>query len=203
MAAPRWLSELEMRAWIGFLNASASLNRRLDQELRDGAGLSHLQYEVLVRLAGTPGGRLRMTELADVLLHSKSGLTYQVTQLDKAGLVRRESLPGDERAVVAVLTNLGRGRLEETAPGHVAMVRELFIDVLTPEQIAALADGLTEVVRRLDEHRSPRAANYQRARRIGSDKAARLHPVGCSSVGSEADATACSDSANDGGLLGG
>lgn len=152
MAKTRWLDEREMRAWSGFLAASALVNRRLDQQLKDDSGLSHPQYEILVRLSAAPDGELRMTELANGLINSKSGLTYQVTQLEKAGLVRRRSCPSDVRGVFAVLTDAGRARLEEAAPGHVAMVREALIDVLTPAQLEALADGLGEVSRRLREH---------------------------------------------------
>ena len=75
--------------------------------------------------------------------------TYQIGQLEKAGLVRRRSCPSDERAVYAVLTDDGMGLLERAAPGHVAMVRELLIDVLTPDQVRALADGLGEASRRM------------------------------------------------------
>ncbi|MGW6406405.1 MarR family winged helix-turn-helix transcriptional regulator [Streptomyces vinaceus] len=152
MAETRWLDEREMRAWSGFLAASALVNRRLDQQLKDDSGLSHPQYEILVRLSAAPDGEVRMTELANGLINSKSGLTYQVTQLEKAGLVRRRSCPSDVRGVFAVLTDAGRARLEEAAPGHVAMVREALIDVLTPAQLEALADGLGEVSRRLREH---------------------------------------------------
>jgi DNA-binding MarR family transcriptional regulator len=154
------LSEVEMRAWLGFMSSRALLNRRLDQQLRRDAGLSHLQYEVLVRLSDSPAGRMRMTELADVLLHSKSGLTYQVTQLEKAGLVRREAHPGDERAVAAVLTANGRKRLEEAAPGHVATVRELFIDVLTADQVAAFAEGFSAIIRKLGEERADAVTSF-------------------------------------------
>lgn len=114
MSEPRWLDDREMRAWSGFLAASALVNRRLDQQLKDEAGLSHPQYEILVRLAAAPGRELRMTELANGLINSKSGLTYQVTQMEKAGLVRRRSCPSDVRGVFAVLTDkrrqAGRGR---------------------------------------------------------------------------------------------
>jgi DNA-binding MarR family transcriptional regulator len=149
MAEPAWLTEQEMRAWQGLLAAAALLDRRLDQQLRDDAGLSHPQYEILVRLAGAPGGQLRMTELAGALLTTKSGVTYQISRLERAGLVRRGTFPGDERGVVATITQAGRRRLVEAAPGHVAQVRKLFLDVLSPQQLAALADGLGEVARRL------------------------------------------------------
>ncbi|GAA1996220.1 MarR family winged helix-turn-helix transcriptional regulator [Catenulispora subtropica] len=148
---PRWLSEQEMRAWTGFLTAGALVERRVEQQLKEESGLSHTQYEILVRLSAAPDGALRMTELAEALLNSKSGLTYQITQLEKAGLTERRSCPTDVRGVFAVLTEAGRKRLEAAAPGHVAVVREALIDVLTPEQLAVLADGLGEVARRLRE----------------------------------------------------
>lgn len=137
-----------MRAWQSFLAAAALVGRRVGQQLKDEAGLSHAQYEILVRLAAAPGGELRMTELSDVLLNSKSGLTYQVTLLEKAGLVARRSCPSDDRGVLAALTAAGRRRLDQAAPGHVRLVRELVIDALTPAQLAAVADGLGEVARR-------------------------------------------------------
>jgi DNA-binding MarR family transcriptional regulator len=148
MSAVKWLDEDEMRAWHSFLAAGALIDRLVDAQLKETVGLSHPQYEILVRLAGTPDGELRMTELADTLLSSKSGLTYQVTQLEKAGLVERRSCPSDVRGVLAVLTEAGRHRLEQAAPGHVTLVRELLIDVLTPGQLANLADALGEVSRR-------------------------------------------------------
>ncbi|MFF0489718.1 MarR family winged helix-turn-helix transcriptional regulator [Nocardia sp. NPDC003482] len=153
MSVPRWLSETERRAWLAFLAAAGLLDRRLDQQLERDAGLSHLQYAILVELVAAPEHRLRMSDLAATLLASKSKLTYQIDRLEHAGLVRRHSCATDMRAVYAVLTEAGQRALERAAPGHVATVRELFIDVLTPEQISALADGLGEVVRRLrDEH---------------------------------------------------
>jgi DNA-binding MarR family transcriptional regulator len=148
MNDPRWLDQRELTAWRAFLESSAILNRQVEQQLKDEAGLSHPQYEVLARLSGAPGGELRMTELAGAALTSKSGLTYQVTQLEKAGLVARRSCPSDVRGVLAVLTEAGRRRLEQAAPGHVTLVRELLIDVLTPDQLAVLADALGEVSRR-------------------------------------------------------
>ena len=148
MGAVKWLDEDEMRAWHSFLAAGALIDRLIDAQLKEAVGLSHPQYEILVRLAWAPDGELRMTELAGTLLTSKSGLTYQVTQLEKAGLVERRSCPSDVRGVLAVLTEDGRRLLEQAAPGHVTLVRELLIDVLTPGQLANLADALGEVSRR-------------------------------------------------------
>lgn len=149
MKEPRWLDELEMAAWQGFLQASNRVARRLEQQLKDEAGLSHPQYETLVHLAAAPGGRMRMTELAERLITSKSGLTYLVGQLERRGLVRREACPTDVRGVLAVLTEEGRALLRAAAPGHVAAVREALIDVLDRDQLAVLAEALGEVGRRL------------------------------------------------------
>ncbi|WP_336081158.1 MarR family winged helix-turn-helix transcriptional regulator [Nocardia sp. SSK8] len=148
MDEPRWLDAEEMRLWDRFLAAGALVDRALDQHLKS-EGLSHTQYEVLVRLAAAPGGALRMTDLAAALYTSKSGLTYQVGRLERAGLVRRADDHTDVRGVNAVLTEAGRARLAAVAPGHVALVRRVFIDVLDPAQRAAMAAGLGAVVDRL------------------------------------------------------
>lgn len=147
----KWLNAEEMRAWKAFIATHSLLYRRLDQQLKEDAGLSHQQYEILVKLSQSPDRELRMAELAESLYNTKSGLTYQITQMEKAGLVRRRSCPHDARAVFAVLTDAGLAKLESAAPDHVAAVRELLIDVLTPEQLTALADGLGEASRRMQE----------------------------------------------------
>ncbi|MFC5220614.1 MarR family winged helix-turn-helix transcriptional regulator [Streptomyces coerulescens] len=151
MVEPQWLNEEEKRAWHAFVAAGSLVNRRLDQQLKDDVGITHLQYEILVRLEAAQDREMRMSGLADALLNSKSGLTYQITQLEKAGLVTRRSCTSDVRAVYAVLTDAGRRMLERAAPDHVALVRKLLIDVLTPQQLATVADGLGEVVRRIQD----------------------------------------------------
>src|SRR3954452_11665523 len=137
----RWLNEEEARAWTAFTTTHALLYRRLEQQLKREFGLSGLQYEILARLSGAPNRELRMAELAAALVNSKSGLTYQIGQLEKSGLVHRRTCESDERAVFAVLTDEGMAVLKRAAPGHVTLVRELLIDVLTPDQVRALADG--------------------------------------------------------------
>ena len=141
MGDPRWLTGRELKTWQGFLMAGTLLNRRIEQQLRDDAGLSHPQYEVLARLAAADGA-LRMTELAGAALTSKSGLSYQVAQLEKLGLVGRRSCESDDRGVIAYLTDEGRARLEAAAAGHAKLVRQLFVDGLTKEQFAALGAGI-------------------------------------------------------------
>ena len=147
--AERWLDPGEMKAWLAFLEVSHLLERAIEQQLREDAGLSHAQYEILSRLEAADGGRLRMSELADVIVVSRSGLTYQITQLEKAGLVRREKCPSDERGVLAILTGAGRAALTRAAPGHLRVVRENLIDALTPAQRQALTEGLTTARARL------------------------------------------------------
>ncbi|MEV4612695.1 MarR family transcriptional regulator [Kitasatospora sp. NPDC049258] len=145
MDQPRWLDEREMAAWRGFVAASNLVARHVERQLKEDAGLSHTQYEILVQLSAAPDGALRMTDLADRLVTSKSGLTYQVTQLEKAGLVARRSCASDVRGVFAEITDEGWRTLRAAAPGHVAAVREALIDILTPEQLAAVADSLGTV----------------------------------------------------------
>ena len=151
MGHTRWLNDEEKRAWTAFTTAHALLFRQLEQRLKRDVGLSGLQYEILARLSGAPSREMRMAELAGALVNSKSGLTYQIGQLEKSGLVRRRSCPSDERAVYAVLTDEGMALLERAAPGHVETVRELLFDALTPAQVRALADGLGEASRRMAE----------------------------------------------------
>lgn len=145
----RWLTPAEMAAWLAFLEVSHRLDRVIEQQLRRDAGLPHAQYEILSRLESAPGGQLRMSDLADVIIVSRSGLTYQVTQLEKAGLVRRAKCPSDDRGVLAILTPDGRAALLRAAPGHLRVVREYLIDALTPAQLAALTDALTAARTRL------------------------------------------------------
>lgn len=142
MADVRWLNTDELDVWQKFLAIGTAINRRVEQQLKDAAGLSHSQYEVLVRLAK---GDLRMTELAGIAKTSKSGLTYQVTQLEGRGLVRRVTTPDDDRGVMAGLTAKGRRLLEQIAPAHAELVRELFLDGLNDDEFAGFAEGIRAV----------------------------------------------------------
>ncbi|GAA4590950.1 MarR family transcriptional regulator [Planotetraspora phitsanulokensis] len=152
MDEPAWLDEHELSAWQAFLATGAIINRLVEQQLKDDSGLSHSQYEVLVRLSDAPDGELRMTELAGAAFTSKSGLTYQVAQLEKAGLVRRRACPTDVRGVIASLTDEGWAALRAAAPGHAALVREVFVSGLSREEFAGLASGLSALLGRLSVH---------------------------------------------------
>ncbi|NUO97629.1 MAG: MarR family transcriptional regulator [Nonomuraea sp.] len=149
MTDTRWLDETEMAAWQAFLSASHLLERRIEEQLKASAGLTHPQYEILVRLAAAPDRQMRMTELARDVVVSKSALTYQITQLEKAGLVERATCPSDDRGVLAVLTEAGLRCLERVAPGHLEVVRDYLIDRLTREELAAMTSAMTKSERAL------------------------------------------------------
>lgn len=146
MSEPRWLNDTEMRAWTGFLETSDLIRRQVERQLQRDGGLTMVQYEILTRLDERPDRRATMTQLAALVICSRSGLTYQVAQLEKSGLLAREADPTDERAVLAVLTDAGRRILERTAPGHLDTVRAGFLDLLTPQQISQLAE-ITDITR--------------------------------------------------------
>jgi len=153
----KWLDEREMRAWQAFLTAGALVERRVEQQLKE-QGLSLLQHEVLVRLALAEDGELRMTELADSVVSSKSGLTYQIGQMEKVGLVRRRNCKFDVRGVFACLTDVGRAKLDEVAPGHVATVRQYLIDTLDGGQLDNLAETLEKVAQQASRSECAAAA---------------------------------------------
>ncbi|GAA1575264.1 MarR family transcriptional regulator [Actinomadura kijaniata] len=143
------LDPRELRAWIAFLAASHLLENRIEQQLKHDGGLTHPEFEVLVKLAMSDGRRLRMSDLAREVMVSKSRLTYQVTQLERDGLVRRTACDSDRRAVWAELTDRGREALEKVRPGHRRVVRENLIDLLTPEELEVLGEAFTRVAQRL------------------------------------------------------
>jgi DNA-binding MarR family transcriptional regulator len=138
----RWLDETEMAAWRAFLSTYHLLERRIEEQLKAAAGLTHPQYEILVRLSDAPEHRMRMTELARGVIASKSALTYQITQLEKAGLVERATCPSDDRGVLAVITEAGLRCLERVAPGHLDVVRTYLIDRLTRDELDVLTAAL-------------------------------------------------------------
>lgn len=131
-----------MAAWRAFLSTSHLLERRIEEQLKAAAGLTHPQYEILVRLADAPERSMRMTELARGVVVSKSALTYQVGQLEKAGLVERTTCPSDDRGVLAVLTDEGVRCLRRVAPGHVQVVRSYLIDRLSREELHAMTTAM-------------------------------------------------------------
>jgi DNA-binding MarR family transcriptional regulator len=131
-----------LAAWQALMRAHATLMRQLDQQLRKETGLALADFDVLAQLAA---GELRMTELADRALISRSGMTRRVARLAEEGLVRRANIPADARGVVVALTDAGVGRLTETAPVHARGVFELFVSRLGDQELAVLESALAKV----------------------------------------------------------
>ncbi|GDY29995.1 MarR family winged helix-turn-helix transcriptional regulator [Gandjariella thermophila] len=130
----------ELGVWRSFLRAHARLTRTLESELVTEQRLSLAAYDVLVQLEEAPERRLRMTELADAVLLSRSGVTRLVDRLEKAGLVTRERADGDGRGVVAVLTEQGLDRLREASGTHLAGIVRHFVAALDSDELKRLGE---------------------------------------------------------------
>nr|WP_228531336.1 MarR family transcriptional regulator [Micromonospora sp. ANENR4] len=125
------------------------LDLELARELMQDAGLSEPDYDVLSDLSETPEQRLRLSELADRMLWSRSRLSHHISRMQQRGLVSREECVTDGRGSVVVLTPAGRRAVEAAAPGHVAAVRRHLIDRITPAEVAALGTLSQRVIRHL------------------------------------------------------
>ncbi|MGC4888647.1 MULTISPECIES: MarR family winged helix-turn-helix transcriptional regulator [unclassified Micromonospora] len=138
-----------MACWRAYIESSQRLFTQLEDDLRAASELSFADYHVLVLLSEAPGQRLRMGELADRLVFSPSRLTYQVTSMQKRGLVAKESCPADRRGSEAVLTAAGLLALREAAPHHLRSVRTHLIDDLDDAEVACLTRVFERLGRRL------------------------------------------------------
>jgi DNA-binding MarR family transcriptional regulator len=139
------LTDRELAVWRTFLRAHASITRRLEHDLLAEHDLPLASYDVLVQLAEAPGGRLRMTDLADRVLLSRSGLTRLVDRLAADGLVERQSCPSDARGTFTVITDAGRARLRTAAPRHLRGIQEYVTSRLTTGEL----DMFGELLRKL------------------------------------------------------
>jgi DNA-binding MarR family transcriptional regulator len=142
MAATTWLTEDQQAAWRAVLQVSVVLLERLDAELQAAHGLSLSEYEVFVHLSAAPQRRLRMRELAERALVSRSRLTHTVDRLERRHLVTRERCETDRRGFFAVLTPEGMALLEAAAPTHVAGVRRYLIDRIPPDALPVVTGAL-------------------------------------------------------------
>jgi DNA-binding MarR family transcriptional regulator len=131
-------------AWRSLLRAQASLMRQLERQLEDETGLALADFDVLAQLA-VAGGELRMTELANRALISRSGMTRRVARLVEEGLVRRIGADGDARGVVVAITDVGVARLTETTPVHARGIAEYFVSRLDDQELKVLESALDKV----------------------------------------------------------
>jgi len=155
------LDPAELGAYFALIEVSSLLRHTVEQQLRDAGDLSYVQFQLLATLGDAADGSRRMTELADGVVYSRSGLTYQVGLLEKAGLVARGPSAEDDRGVTVTITEAGRDVLARVFPGHIDVLRRLFLEPLAREDIDVLARVLS-VVR--DHMRSipPRSAKPRR-----------------------------------------
>lgn len=142
MKAP---DDRQLAAWRAFIRAHATVIDRLDHELQQEQDLPLTWYEVLLHLGNATDDRLRLNELASVLLLSRSGITRLVDRLVAAGLVERQTCPTDRRGAYAVLTPEGRARLRRAAPVHLRGIVEHFAGHLDPGEVDAIRSGLEKV----------------------------------------------------------
>lgn len=139
------LSDAELRAWQAFLHVHQQVTRRLDAELRSEHELPLNDYDVLLRLARAPDRRLRMTDLAERVMMSPSGLTRVVDRLAGAGLVQRDRFDGDARVMLARLTDKGSVVLRRAARTHLRGIREHFTGQMTQAQLQEVASALETI----------------------------------------------------------
>jgi DNA-binding MarR family transcriptional regulator len=152
---PLWLDDAEARAWRGYMRMRTLLHAQIVRDLAREAGLSGPDYDVLSNVSEAEGRRVRLGDLAARMAWSKSRLSHHITRMERRGLVTREDCSSDGRGAFVVLTDAGLRAIQAAAPGHVASVRRHFIDLLSREQLDALAEISQTVVRRLTDERPP------------------------------------------------
>ncbi len=160
------LDAVELGAYFALIEVAGLLRHTVEQQLREAGELSYVQFQLLARLGlDSPSGSERMTDLADDVVYSRSGLTYQAGLLEKAQLVTRAQSEDDERGVTVTITDAGRQRVAQVLPGHVQVIKDLLLQPLSREQV----ESLYAVLGTAREHM--RAAPPRSARRRRKPKA--------------------------------
>jgi DNA-binding MarR family transcriptional regulator len=164
------LEPAQLNTYFVLLESVSLLQYQLEQQLRAEGGISYVQFELLTRLADADGS-LTMTQLADGVVYSRSGLTYQAGLLEKAGLITRGPDPDDERATAVTLTEDGLALVRRVLPGHIQLVRRLLFTPLTGDDLGDLGDIMTRV---RDHMRAqpPRSAAPRKRRRTSTEAGA-------------------------------
>ncbi|MFD6140217.1 MarR family winged helix-turn-helix transcriptional regulator [Promicromonospora sp. NPDC060271] len=141
----RTLDPTELGTYFALIEVSSLLRHAVEQQLREAGDLSYVQFQLLARLGDSPDGSHRMTDLADGVVYSRSGLTYQAQTLEQRGLVTRTPSPDDERSTTVTITQQGRDTLTKVFPGHIAVLDELLFEPLARKDVEALGDVLGRV----------------------------------------------------------
>jgi DNA-binding MarR family transcriptional regulator len=154
---PASLDPRQLAAYFALVEVSSLLKHAVERHLRVEGGISYVQFEILTRLFATPSVEQRMTDLADGIVYSRSGLTYQAEQLQEAGLISRSPAADDERSTLVTLTTDGRALVQRLLPGHVQLVQSMLFDHLSQRDVTLLTDILGRVRHQL-RRAPPRSA---------------------------------------------
>jgi DNA-binding MarR family transcriptional regulator len=146
----KWLTHEELDAWLSVVRLMVWLPWSIEQQLQRDSGLAMVEYQVLAMLTTSPQRTLRMSALAEVTNASLSRLSHVIARMEKRGFVRREPDPTDGRFTHAILTDDGYQTIVSAAPAHVAHVRSLVIDAVSPEQLRLLGRAAQRIVGRID-----------------------------------------------------
>ena len=155
---PRWLTPEDEQLWRRWLRLNTLLPAVLHRELQADADLSLPDFDVLVHLTDSPEGRVRVSDLARGLNWERSRVSHHIARMERRGLVRREECRDDGRGAWVALTGAGRKAIEQAAPGHVATVRRVLFDVLTPDEVAVMTGVVDKVLAGLEGHAEQRGA---------------------------------------------
>jgi DNA-binding MarR family transcriptional regulator len=142
---PPSLDPTQLGAYFALIEVGSLLRHAVEQQLRDSGDLIYVQFQLLARLGDSPTGSHRMTDLADGVVYSRSGLTYQARQLERRGLITRAPSSDDERVTTVTITNAGRELLAQVFPGHIALIHEQLLDPLSGGGVEELAELLGRV----------------------------------------------------------
>jgi DNA-binding MarR family transcriptional regulator len=138
------LEPAQLGTYFALMEAVSLLQHQVEQQLRAEGGISYVQFQLLARLADAHGP-LTMTQLADGVVYSRSGLSYQADLLEKAGLLTRGPSPDDDRATLVTITGRGLALFGRVLPGHVQVCRRLLFDPLSGDDLHHLGDIMTRV----------------------------------------------------------
>jgi DNA-binding MarR family transcriptional regulator len=163
--APRHPTPTQLGAYFSLIEVSSLLRHTVEQQLKDAGDLSYVQFQLLARLGDSPTGSHRMTDLADGVVYSRSGLTYQAQVLEQRGLVTRAPSQEDERGITVTLTDEGRAVLAKVFPGHIAVLDELFLEPLSDDDVAVLGRVLGRVRDHMRQN-PPRSAAPRRRKSL-------------------------------------
>ena len=158
-------SEIQQTAWGGFLSAYSRLNRQIEVDLQEHAHITHVEFEVLLRLYWQPDKRLRIQDLTAQSLLSQSGTSRVVERLEKAGLVTRVSATEDRRGAYAVLTEAGAERFRLAKDAHIDQVQQHFLNYFSDSELEQMAGFW----KRLEENENPTCQKNEKPENISQN----------------------------------